>query len=105
MVSGVNPSSNTITAMGAPLPRLRRRAQTGLNRVKNTFPITFMPHLQRQGTREGVPGLYRTGVKTYGLLIQPLNAFNLYPDIVILMVNPYQAMRIQQGYVSWGRQN
>ena len=52
-------------------------------------------------TREGVPGLYRTGVKTYGLLIQPLNAFNLYPDIVILMVNPYQAMRIQQGYISW----
>jgi uncharacterized protein (DUF169 family) len=53
-------------------------------------------------TREGVPGLYRTGVKTYGLLIQPLNAFNLYPDIVILMVNPYQAMRIQQGYIYHG---
>lgn len=49
--------------------------------------------------REGVKGLYRTQAKTYGLAIAPLEDFEQVPDVVIFMVNPYQAMRIQQGYV------
>lgn len=49
--------------------------------------------------REGVPGLYRTGAKTYGIAIAPLEEFEVIPDIVILVVNPYQCMRIQQGYL------
>ncbi len=49
--------------------------------------------------REGVPGLYRTGAKTYGVAIAPLEEFEMTPDVVILVVNPYQVMRIQQGYV------
>lgn len=49
--------------------------------------------------RDRVPGLYRTGAKTYGIAVAPLEDFEITPDIVIFMVNPYQAMRIQQGYV------
>jgi len=35
---------------------------------------------------------------TYGLLVQPLDAFTIAPDIIILIVDPYQAMRLVQGY-------
>lgn len=49
--------------------------------------------------REGVPGLYRTGATTYGVAVGPLEEFETTPDVVIFIVNPYQAMRIQQGYV------
>lgn len=50
-------------------------------------------------TREGVPGLYRLGVKTYGVIVQPLVDFTVMPDVIIFIVNPYQAMRLQQGYI------
>lgn len=49
--------------------------------------------------REGVAGLYRTGAKTYGIGVAPLEDFRITPDVVILITNPYQAMRLQQGYV------
>lgn len=49
--------------------------------------------------REGVPGLYRTGASTYGVAVGPLEEFEMIPDVVIFMVNPYQTMRIQQGYL------
>nr|WP_312215828.1 DUF169 domain-containing protein [Clostridioides sp.] len=49
--------------------------------------------------REGVKGLYRTGAPTYGIAVGPLEDFEITPDVVILIVNPYQAMRLQQGYV------
>lgn len=35
---------------------------------------------------------------TYGLLVQPLDAFTMAPDIIILIADPYQAMRLVQGY-------
>lgn len=50
-------------------------------------------------TRESLPGLYRTGASTYGVYSSPLGTITQAPDVVILIVNPYQAMRIQQGYV------
>lgn len=49
--------------------------------------------------REGVKGLYRTGVETFGVAVAPLEEFEITPDIVIFIINPYQAMRLQQGYV------
>lgn len=49
--------------------------------------------------REGVPGLYRTGARTYGVAVAPLEDFEMTPDVIIFIVNPYQAMRLQQGYV------
>jgi len=49
--------------------------------------------------REGVKGLYKTGAKTYGIAIGPISSFEIEPDVIIFMVNPYQAMRLQQGYV------
>ncbi|MCT4662075.1 MAG: DUF169 domain-containing protein [Tissierellales bacterium] len=49
--------------------------------------------------RSSVPGLYRTGAKTYGMAIGPLENFTKTPDIVVFIVNPYQTMRLQQGYV------
>lgn len=50
-------------------------------------------------TREALPGLYRTGTRTHGIYTSPLNKITVVPDVVILVVNPYQAMRVQQGYV------
>lgn len=49
--------------------------------------------------RNGVAGLYRTGAKTFGVAVGPLEDFTITPDIVIFIINPYQSMRIQQGYV------
>lgn len=49
--------------------------------------------------REGVAGLYRTGAKTYGIAVGPLEDFTITPDVVVFIINPYQAMRLQQGYV------
>lgn len=49
--------------------------------------------------REGVPGLYRTGAPTYGVGIAALEDFDITPDVVMFIVNPYQSMRIQQGYL------
>lgn len=34
----------------------------------------------------------------YGVTVMPLGEFDIEPDIVILIVNPYQSMRILQGY-------
>lgn len=36
--------------------------------------------------------------KIYGVVVQPLEKFQTDPDIVIMIINPYQAMRIVQGY-------
>lgn len=49
--------------------------------------------------REGVPGLYRTVAKTFGIAVSPLKEFTTTPDVVIFIANPYQVMRIQQGYM------
>lgn len=49
--------------------------------------------------REGVAGLYRTQAATYGVGVGALEDFEITPDIIIFIVNPYQAMRLQQGYV------
>lgn len=34
----------------------------------------------------------------YGLIVQPLDKFEEDPDIVLMIVNPYQSMRMVQGY-------
>jgi len=49
--------------------------------------------------REQIVSLHRTGVKTYGVLVAPLAEMDVTPDVIILAVNPYQTMRIVQGYV------
>lgn len=36
--------------------------------------------------------------ETFGMLIGDLDKFDLYPDLVIIITNPYQAMRLVQGY-------
>lgn len=36
--------------------------------------------------------------KTYGLAVMPLEAFEKEPDVVIVVCDPYNAMRIVQGY-------
>lgn len=36
--------------------------------------------------------------KIYGVLIKPLQDYDIEPDVVIIILNPYQAMRIIQGY-------
>ncbi|MEL7608414.1 MAG: DUF169 domain-containing protein [Bacillota bacterium] len=35
---------------------------------------------------------------TRGIVIGPLKSFTVTPDVIILVVNPYQAMRLVQGY-------
>lgn len=34
----------------------------------------------------------------YGVVLKPLRDYEIEPDVVIMIVNPYQAMRIIQGY-------
>jgi len=36
--------------------------------------------------------------KAYGIMVKPLEEFNEEPDIVIMVTNPYNVMRIIQGY-------
>lgn len=36
--------------------------------------------------------------KTYGVLVMPLERFETDPDTVLIIANPYQSMRIIQGY-------
>lgn len=35
---------------------------------------------------------------TYGVVVEPLKSCATMPDIVLMIVNPYQAMRLTQGY-------
>ena len=48
--------------------------------------------------RSQIHSLHRELPLTYGLLVQPLDAFVVAPDVVILVVDAYQAMRLVQGY-------
>ncbi|HYE83547.1 MAG TPA: DUF169 domain-containing protein [Clostridia bacterium] len=36
--------------------------------------------------------------QAYGVIVMPLEKFEVQPDVVIYIVNPYQSMRILQGY-------
>lgn len=49
--------------------------------------------------RKEIKSLHRAGFTTYGVLIQPLDDFDIIPDVVIFIANPYQVMRLTQGYV------
>jgi uncharacterized protein (DUF169 family) len=48
--------------------------------------------------RSHIHSLHRELPLTYGLLVQPLASFVTAPDIIILIVDAYQAMRLVQGY-------
>lgn len=48
--------------------------------------------------RASIRSLHRQEAATYGILTCPLSQCRVRPDVVILLVNPYQAMRIVQGY-------
>lgn len=36
--------------------------------------------------------------KIYGIVVMPLEKFHIEPDVVVMIINPYQAMRVIQGY-------
>ena len=48
--------------------------------------------------REQVKSLHRMPVKTYGVAVVPLKDCSRTPDVVIVMTNAWQSMRIVQGY-------
>lgn len=48
--------------------------------------------------RESIRSLHRMPVSTYGVAIVPLKDCQSAPDVVIVMTNAYQSMRIVQGY-------
>lgn len=48
--------------------------------------------------REGVKSLHRMPVSTYGVAMVPLSQCTQTPDIVIVLANAYQSMRMVQGY-------
>lgn len=48
--------------------------------------------------RESIKSLHRMPVTTYGVAIVPLKDCEQTPDVVIVKTNPYQSMRIIQGY-------
>lgn len=37
--------------------------------------------------------------KAYGVVVKPVGAFESKPDVVLMLVNPYQGMRVLQSYV------
>lgn len=48
--------------------------------------------------RSSIKSLHSGQALTYGVLIQPLKDCTQTPDVVICVINPYQAMRIIQGH-------
>lgn len=48
--------------------------------------------------RNEIKSLHQCTPITYGMLIQPLKECEHMPDVIIGIVNPYQTMRIVQGY-------
>lgn len=48
--------------------------------------------------RSSIKSLHDKQPLTYGILVQPLKDCTETPDVVICVINPYQAMRIIQGY-------
>ena len=48
--------------------------------------------------RAQIHSLHRELPTTYGILVQPLDAFTIAPDVVILITDAFQAMRLVQGY-------
>lgn len=48
--------------------------------------------------REGIKSLHRMPVSTYGLAIVPLRECTRTPDVIIVMTNSLQTMRLIQGY-------
>lgn len=37
----------------------------------------------------------------YGVLLQPIEKMNNFPDVILVAANPYNAMRVIQGYAYW----
>lgn len=48
--------------------------------------------------REAIKSLHRMPVTTYGVAIVPLKDCTQTPDVIIMMTNAYQSMRLVQGY-------
>ena len=48
--------------------------------------------------RSGIKSLHRTGTHTYGVAIVPLSQCKKTPDVIISVCNPWQVMRMLQGY-------
>ncbi len=48
--------------------------------------------------RSQIHSLHAQLPKTYGVIVQPLDAFTSTPDVVIIVADPYQVMRLVQGY-------
>ena len=48
--------------------------------------------------RENIKSLHRMPVSTYGVAIVPLKDCRQTPDVIIILTNPLQTMRIIQGY-------
>lgn len=49
-------------------------------------------------SRNVIKNASRFDFKTYGIEIKPLEQFSYSADVVLIMCNPYQAMRIMQSY-------
>ncbi|MFV0361945.1 MAG: DUF169 domain-containing protein [Suipraeoptans sp.] len=49
--------------------------------------------------RESIQSFRHDVTTAYGVLVGNLNDFPIVPDVIIFIVNPYQAMRLSQGYV------
>jgi uncharacterized protein (DUF169 family) len=49
--------------------------------------------------RSGIRSLHREGAATYGIVLAPLAEMKLQPDVVLLIADAYQTMRLTQGWV------
>ncbi len=72
------------------------RIESGLEYF--SYNLYASPAVARR-IRQGVPGLYRYDARTYGIITAPLAEMEIIPDVVIIIANPYQVMRLTQGNV------
>lgn len=57
-------------------------------------------HKDLETSKQVVNNMYIMDGETYGIVLKPLNEFteDNTPDVVLIVANPYNAMRISQGY-------
>lgn len=55
-------------------------------------------HESVERSKDVVNNMYRLEGENYGMVIKPLRLFNDMPDSILIVTNPYSAMRISQGY-------
>ena len=88
---------NITNVTAPPRPWAWSPAQSGSRAARSISPISCIPLWPRR-LRRSIRSLHREQVSTYGVAVVPLKDCEQTPDVVIVMTNAYQSMRMVQGY-------